>query len=108
MVDMKRLRVICDTRRIVVVEDAAHAIESERGGIKPGQRSVAACFSFHVSKSITSGEGGCIATNDRGIAAKLRLLRRDGIVNIGFTRRMKMLGYKCLSTDFQAACFAAN
>jgi dTDP-4-amino-4,6-dideoxygalactose transaminase len=103
MVDMKRLRAICDPRRIVVVEDAAHAIESERGGIKPGQRSVAACFSFHVSKSITSGEGGCIATNDRAIAAKLRLLRRDGIVNTGFTRRMKMLGYKCLSTDFQAA-----
>jgi len=103
MVDMRRLRKICDSRGIAIVEDAAHAIESERDGIRPGQCSLAACFSYHVSKTITAGEGGCIATNNRRLAKQARLLRRDGIRNVGFTRRMEVLGYKYLSTDFQAA-----
>ena len=108
MVNMRQLREICDPHGIVVVEDAAHAIESERDGIKPGQCSFAACFSFHVSKTITAGEGGCIATNERRVAEQARLLRRDGIRNTGFTRRMEVLGYKYLSTDFQAALLCSQ
>ena len=105
MVDMKKLGEIAEKHDLVIIEDAAHAIEAERDGIRPGQhpRSLSACFSFHVAKNITSGEGGAIVTNNKDIANTAKLLRRDGVKNYGFKRRMEVLGHKHLTTDFQAA-----
>lgn len=103
MADMKAISTIAKKHDLIVIEDAAHAIEAERDGIRPGQKSFSACFSFHVAKNITSGEGGALVTNDKKIAEQVRLLRRDGVRNIGIKRRMEVLGYKYLTTDFQAA-----
>ena len=103
MADMKSIKKIAKKHRLVIIEDAAHAIEAERDGIRPGQASTAACFSFHVAKNITAGQGGMLILNDNKKAELARLLRRDGVANIGSTRRMIVLGYKHLMTDFQAA-----
>ena len=103
MADMRGLKKIAGKFKIAVVEDAAHAIESERDGLRPGRGGLAACFSFHVAKNITSGEGGAIVTNSRKIMEGACLLRRDGIKNIGSKRQMTALGFKYLTTDFQAA-----
>lgn len=103
MADMRRLKKIADKYNLAIIEDAAHAIEAERDGIKPGQCGFSACFSFHVAKNITSGEGGALVSNNIKIAEKAELLRRDGVKNIGSKRRMLDLGYKYLTTDFQAA-----
>lgn len=103
MVDMKKLKKIADKYNLVIIEDAAHSIESIRDGIRPAQLSFSACFSFHVAKNITSGQGGILATNSAKIANQARLLRRDGVRNIRDKRYMLELGYKYDSTEFQAA-----
>lgn len=79
MCDMKSIRKIADKYNLKVIEDAAHCIEGERDGIKPGQLSDVACFSFYATKNITSGEGGAIATKNRRLADKVRLLRQHGM-----------------------------
>ena len=48
-----------------VIEDAAHAFGSYHKSLKVGAFGDIACFSFDGIKNITSGEGGCIVTNDK-------------------------------------------
>lgn len=45
-------------------EDAVHCIEGMRDGVRPGELSDVACFSFYATKNLTCGEGGAIAAND--------------------------------------------
>ncbi len=79
MCDMRRIRQIADRHSLIVIEDAAHALEAERDEIRPGQLSGAACFSFYPTKSITSGEGGAVVTNSPEVADKLKKLRLHGM-----------------------------
>jgi UDP-4-amino-4-deoxy-L-arabinose-oxoglutarate aminotransferase len=79
MCDMKKIRTIADRYKLKIIEDAAHCINGERDGIKPGQLGDVACFSFYATKTITSGEGGAIATNNKEIAEKIRMLRQHGV-----------------------------
>jgi dTDP-4-amino-4,6-dideoxygalactose transaminase len=57
-----------------VVEDAAHAAESEYRGRKIGGLSEATCFSLYATKSIAAGEGGIVTTNEDGLAEAIRAL----------------------------------
>jgi len=57
-----------------VVEDAAHAAESEYRGRKIGGLSAATCFSLYATKSIAAGEGGIVTTNDDELADSIRAL----------------------------------
>ncbi|MBI4680392.1 MAG: aminotransferase class I/II-fold pyridoxal phosphate-dependent enzyme [Nitrospirae bacterium] len=57
MCDMKKIKKIAEKYNLKIIEDAAHCIEGEREGIKPGQLGDVACFSFYATKNITSGEG---------------------------------------------------
>ena len=70
------------THGIPLVEDAAHAAESEYRGRKIGSIAEATCFSLYATKNIAAGEGGLISTNDSKVAEaieNLRLMRRgDG------------------------------
>lgn len=102
MADMKKLKKICGSK-IKIIEDAAHAIEAERDGIKPGQASFAACFSFHAAKNITSGEGGAVSLRDENLAEHVRLLCEGGVEKKDDKRFMIMLGYKYSGTNYQAA-----
>lgn len=111
MCDMKRIREIADVHNLYVIEDAAHCIEGERDGIRPGQLGDTACFSFYATKNITSGEGGAISTNNENLAEKLMLLRSHGM-NKEATKRytenfkhwdMVCMGYKGNMFDMQAA-----
>lgn len=85
---------------VPVIEDAAHALEAERDGVKPGELGFAACLSFHAAKNLTSGQGGAIITKD---IEKCELLVRDGVRNMNDKRLMIDFGYKYDLTDFQAA-----
>ena len=102
MCDMRKIQEIAQKYNLVLIEDAAHCIEGQRDGIKPGQLSNAACFSFYATKNITSGEGGTVATNNTEKADLLRMLRNHGIDKSAadrYTKRyhhwdMPILGWK--------------
>jgi dTDP-4-amino-4,6-dideoxygalactose transaminase len=81
-VDMQKLDSIIRSPDTIVIEDAAHAIGSH---YLDGQM-VGCCawsnmtiFSFHPAKTITSGEGGMILTNDDELERRLRRFRNNGI-----------------------------
>jgi dTDP-4-amino-4,6-dideoxygalactose transaminase len=90
--DMKRIKKVA--KKIPIIEDAAHALEVTR------VQGFAACFSFHVAKNITCGNGGAIACKN---PKRLERLRRHGVVNRKGKRVMLEMGYKYEPTDFQAA-----
>jgi len=111
MCDMRKIREIADKHHLAVIEDAAHAIEASRDGIRPCELGDAACFSFYATKNITSGEGGAVSTNNEEIAEKLKKLRLHGMSKGAaerYSKRyehwdMEMLGWKCNMSNIQAA-----
>lgn len=111
MVDMKRIKEIADKHNLIVIEDSAHCVEGERDGIKPGQMSDGASFSFYATKNIASGEGGAVALNNEEIAEKIKILRLHGMTLDAAQRYTKKFvqydvpyaGYKYNMFDIQAA-----
>jgi len=76
--DMDELRNIAARHRIAVIEDAAEAIGSEYKGKKAGSFGDAAVFSFHGSKTLTTGEGGLLATDRKDVYERAIFLRDHG------------------------------
>jgi dTDP-4-amino-4,6-dideoxygalactose transaminase len=111
LADMRRLRAVCDRRQIALVEDAAHAIEAERDGIRVAELGDATVFSFYATKTMTSGDGGAIAVRDPALADRLKKLRNHGVSRDAAARHggryqhwdMVELGYKAAMTDVEAA-----
>lgn len=111
LADMRRLRAIADRSKLALVEDAAHAIEAERDGIRVGELGDASVFSFYATKTMTSGDGGAIAVHDAAVAERLKRLRNHGVSKDAASRHgglyqhwdMVELGYKCAMTDIEAA-----
>lgn len=111
MCDMKKIRSIADKYHLIVIEDAAHAIEARRDGAGVGELSDAACFSFYATKNITSGEGGAVTTAASEKAELIRTLRLHGIDKAAvdrYTRHyqhwdMSVLGWKYNMDNIQAA-----
>jgi dTDP-4-amino-4,6-dideoxygalactose transaminase len=110
MVDMRLFRTIANEHNLKLIEDAAHCIEGKRDGIRPGQLSEAACFSFYATKNLTCGEGGAIACHTKEEADWYKSARNHGISKEAFNRYqgryqhwdMKMMGWKCNMSDIQA------
>lgn len=113
--DMARIGAIARKRRLVVIEDAAHALGAAYRG-KP----VGACefsdmvtMSFHPVKHATTGEGGAVLTNRKDLRDLLRLYRSHGITRDpallenkhegGWYYEMQALGFNYRITDFQCA-----
>ena len=75
--DMDALRAVLPAH-VKIVEDAACAAGAEYKGVPAGGHGSAACFSFHPRKTITTGEGGMLVTNDAAIAARADIQRNHG------------------------------
>ena len=75
MIEIKR---IAKKHKLIVVEDAACSLGSFYRKMHTGTIGDTGCFSFHPRKSITTGEGGIITTNNARLAKKLRILRDHG------------------------------
>ncbi len=111
MCDMKVLSAMAGKQGIPIIEDAAHCVEGEREGVRPGALSKAVCFSFYATKNLGCGDGGAVATNDADLAAKIATLRFHGMSRGAEERYsgkyrhydMQEIGYKCNMTDIQAA-----
>lgn len=79
MCDMKAIRGIASRHNLIVIEDAAHCLEGSRDGVRPGNLSDAACFSFYATKNITSGEGGALVMRDAAKAAAAARMALHGM-----------------------------
>ena len=121
--DMEKIYGLCKAQNISIIEDAAHALGSNyRTGEKIGscKYSDLTVFSFHPVKSITTGEGGVVTTNNPDLYSKLLKLRSHGIQKndhepanelLGKTNGIKNLwyyemdsiGYHYRLTEIQAA-----
>jgi perosamine synthetase len=110
-VDLGPLDAVRD--RVVVIEDACHAIGGHRDGAMVGGPGGAdmTVFSFHPVKAMTTGEGGMVTTEDDELAARMRRFRTHGITKEGvdaaaegdWAYDMRELGFNYRITDFQCA-----
>ena len=81
-VDMAAVRAIAQRHGLKIVEDAACAIGARDGTAKPakvGTLGDIGCFSLHPRKTLTTGEGGILTTDDDALAQRLRRLRSHGM-----------------------------
>jgi dTDP-4-amino-4,6-dideoxygalactose transaminase len=110
--DMTPIQELADRYKLVIIEDAAHALESRYKGQKIGNQGNATAFSFYANKNITTGEGGMLVTNDDDLAENLRIMRLQGISRDAWKRYGKsgfshwtqtVIGHKCNMTDLNAS-----
>lgn len=78
MPDMHAILALANDRGIAVIEDAAEAVGSEYRGRKAGSFGIAGVFSFHGSKTLTTGEGGMLVTDDERLRDRALFLRDHG------------------------------
>ncbi len=77
---------LCRRHGIRVVEDAAHAFPSKDGGRMVGAIGDATCFSFYANKTITTGEGGMLTTDNAAVAERARIMRLHGMDRDAWSR----------------------
>jgi len=85
--EMDELEAIAREHRLMLVEDAAHAIEARYRGRKIGSIGDFTCFSFYATKNVTTGEGGMVTLADEQMAAKLRTTALHGLSLDAWARR---------------------
>ncbi len=91
--DMDALVAIAKRREILVIEDCAHAIETTYKGKHAGTFGTFGCFSFYVTKNMTTGEGGMVLTPDEKLADRVKILALHGMSKDAW-RRFSDEGYK--------------
>ncbi len=118
--DVAAIKAVLEKYNIPLLEDSCHVLGSsyisKSGKIEKAgtpKYSNVATFSFHAIKNITTGEGGAIATNNKKLAEKIRLLRSHGTIrekewNYNSSKgpwyySADVLGYNYRLTDFQSA-----
>ena len=91
--DMDPLCALAEAHGLTVIEDCAHAIETEYHGRKAGCFGDFGCFSFYVTKNIITGEGGLILARKAEHAARLKVLALHGMSSDAW-KRFGDEGYK--------------
>jgi perosamine synthetase len=113
--EIERLVDALDGTGVAIVEDTAHAFPSRVGGPSgrlAGTFGNAGAYSFYATKTITTGEGGMLVTDDDAIAARARLMSLHGISGNAWNRysaagswyyEIQDVGFKYNLTDLAAA-----
>lgn len=109
MCDMDRLLAIGEKHGIPVIEDAAEAIGSVYHGKRAGAIGAFGAFSFHGTKTLTTGEGGMFVTNDERLYETVLTLSNHGRAR-GQTKQFwpDMVGFKYKMSNIQAAIGCAQ
>jgi len=103
---------IADRHNLIVVEDAAHAVETAYRGQKVGTIGHLTCFSFYVTKNLTTGEGGMVTTSNPDFADQIKMLALHGMSKDAWHRfsdqgyqhyQVLAPGFKYNMMDLQAA-----
>ncbi|MBI3046073.1 MAG: UDP-4-amino-4,6-dideoxy-N-acetyl-beta-L-altrosamine transaminase [Candidatus Harrisonbacteria bacterium] len=110
---LEEFKKIAREHNLVLVEDGCHALGASYKGKKIGSVADMTAFSFHPVKSITTGEGGAVLTDNKDYYEKMKVFRHHGIVRDPEKFKMKShgdwyhemqeLGYNYRITDIQAA-----
>lgn len=103
MPDFKRILEITEDCSIPVIEDAAEAVGSMFDGRPAGSLGTASVFSFHGSKTLTTGEGGMLVTDDEHLVARSRALRDHGRAPGDKMFFNAEIGFKYKMSSMQAA-----
>lgn len=103
MPDMERLQAIADAAGIPLLEDAAEAVGSTLRGRRAGSFGKASFFSFHRTKTITTGEGGMLLLDDEALASRCMILRDHGRRPGGAMYVNEEVTYKYMPFNLQAA-----
>ena len=110
--EMDQIGLIAQDHDLIVIEDCAHAIETEYKGQKAGTFGNFGCFSFYVTKNIVTGEGGMILAQAEKDAARLKTLALHGMSKDAWKRfgdegfkhyQVVECGFKYNMMDLQAA-----
>jgi dTDP-4-amino-4,6-dideoxygalactose transaminase len=97
---------------LLIVEDCAHAVETEYYGKKAGTFGEVGCFSFYVTKNVMTGEGGMAITNNEEYARMMKIMALHGMSRDAWRRfsdsgykhyQILYAGYKYNMMDLQAA-----
>lgn len=83
---MDKIQELANKYNLIVIEDAAHAIEAVHRGNKIGNMSDFTAFSFYATKNITTAEGGILTTNDKKKAEKIETLSLHGMTKDAWKR----------------------
>lgn len=110
--DMDEIMEFARQHNLKVLEDAAHSLPAFYKGRKIGTIADVTCFSFYVTKTLATGEGGMICTNDEEIAERCAIMRLHGINRDAWKRyseagswyyEVVAPGFKYNFTDLQAS-----
>jgi dTDP-4-amino-4,6-dideoxygalactose transaminase len=110
--DMDSIVKIAREFRLKVIEDCAHAIETEYRGMKAGTIGEFGCFSFYVTKNVVTGEGGLVLTRNAEDASRIKILGLHGMSKDAWKRfgddgykhyQVIECGFKYNMMDLQAA-----
>mgnify|MGYP001370043629 CR=1 FL=1 len=110
--NLKKIYRFSKVKKIKVIEDSAHAFGSVYKNKKIGSQGFINCFSFDGIKNITSGEGGCLVTNEKKIIEKAKVYRSLGVINESELRykkkrnwdyNVKSQGWRYHMSDINAA-----
>ena len=112
------VRAICDEFGLAFIEDAAHAIGSGSRGRSVGSIADLTTFSFHPVKTVTTGEGGAVTTDNPELARRVQLFAKHGITRDpsqmrrpdegGWYYEQLELGYNYRISDIEAALGASQ
>jgi dTDP-4-amino-4,6-dideoxygalactose transaminase len=110
--DMDAIMDIAKRHDLKVIEDCAHAIETEYHGKKAGTFGDLGCFSFYVTKNVVTGEGGMVITDNENYANRIKILALHGLSKDAWKRfsdegfkhyQVIACGYKYNMMDIQAS-----
>ncbi len=103
---MEALLALGEERGVLVIEDAAESIGSRWRGRMSGTIAPMGVYSFHATKTITTGEGGAVTTHDDALAQKMRLYRSHGMARTRYLH--EVAGHNFRLTNLQAAIGCAQ
>lgn len=108
--DWDKLKKLADKYHLILIADASHALGSVYKGRRIGSIADLTTFSFHPVKTITTGEGGAVVTNEKRYFETVKKIRHHGISRPkeskskgGWYYDVNTLGYNFRMTDIQAA-----
>lgn len=101
--EMDAIKNVAQTYQLKIVEDACEALGAEYKGRKAGMLGDYGVFAFYPNKQITTGEGGCIITNDENAAMLMRSLRNQGRAPGDTWLQHTYLGYNYRLDEMSAA-----